>query len=375
MDTETIFWLEIVIIALQLVAVYVMSNTLIAVTKSDIFKEKLINLHNKKEETKPSAHKTGIDHNSIVKTILIGLVLMSPSVASALSPATSETSELTEVVLWIPEYVVYSLGVLIIVLSSIILYFRHLIITFLNIDKQNEVKVIPIKERISYKVMNALTDVVSIEDESSVLTDHEYDGIKELDNNLPPWWKYGFYASIVIGVIYFTHYHVIKTGDLQTLEYEKVIEAKEIEVAAYLKSKALNVDENSVVMLNTEAELLAGKSLFGKYCVVCHQADGGGKVGPNLTDPYWIYDGDIAGLFSTIKYGAKRGMKSWKDELNPVQIQKLSSYILTLQGTNPTDPKAPEGDFFEQPDADPIPENDVPNELETQENSTVAENN
>ncbi|MBT6745311.1 MAG: hypothetical protein HOB26_01995, partial [Flavobacteriales bacterium] len=57
-------------------------------------------------------------------------------------------------------------------------------------------------------VMDKLTDAVAIEDEAEIMMDHEYDGIRELDNNLPPWWVYMFYITIIFGVVYIVHYHI-----------------------------------------------------------------------------------------------------------------------------------------------------------------------
>lgn len=186
-----------------------------------------------------------------------------------------------------------------------------------------------------------LTDVVPIEDEASIMMDHEYDGIRELDNNLPPWWKWGFYITIIISPIYLFYYHGFNRDGLQEAEYEISMAKAEAEVQAYLEAAALNVDENSVVVLTEPTDLSAGKKIFDKNCVVCHGANGEGVVGPNLTDDYWVYEGDIKGVFTTIKYGAEKGMKSWKDELNPVQIQQVASYIksFTLK-----EGKAPDGE-------------------------------
>jgi cytochrome c oxidase cbb3-type subunit 3 len=198
-----------------------------------------------------------------------------------------------------------------------------------------------------------LNDTVPIEEEESIMTDHEYDGIRELDNNLPPWWKWGFYISIVFAFVYMINYHLLGTP-LQVEEYTQSIEKGEQEVQAYLASQSMNVDETSVVQLLDAVDLKSGKGIFIQYCVVCHKEDGGGSVGPNLTDVYWIHGGDIKDLFKTIKYGANNGMKSWKDELNPVQMQEVASYILTMGGTNPPDAKAPEGDEFIPATSSPV---------------------
>ncbi|MBT8196205.1 MAG: c-type cytochrome [Bacteroidia bacterium] len=192
-----------------------------------------------------------------------------------------------------------------------------------------------------------LTDVVPIEQEEDLLFDHEYDGIRELDNNLPPWWKWMFYISIVFAVVYMLHYHVFKTGDLSIAEYHKEMRVAEANVMAYLKDKALNVDEFSVVTVDTESKLANGKKVWTKNCVVCHGAEGQGGTGPNMTDEYWVHGGDIKDLFKTIKYGVpEKGMQVWNGVLTPVEMQNVASYILTFQGTNPEGQKEKEGELY-----------------------------
>ena len=205
------------------------------------------------------------------------------------------------------------------------------------------------------KIMMSLTDAVAIEEEDSIMLDHDYDGIKELDNNLPPWWKYGFYLTIVTGVIYLLHFHVFKTGDLQGKEYDNAIAQAKIEVDEFMKTSANNVDENTVKVLTEASDITAGKDLFIANCVACHGKGGEGTVGPNLTDEYWIHGGSIKDLFKTLKYGwVEKGMKSWKDDLSPIQMAQVSSYIRTLKGTNPPNPKAPQGDLYSEAGVAPL---------------------
>lgn len=190
------------------------------------------------------------------------------------------------------------------------------------------------------------TKAAPIEQEADIMLDHDYDGIKELDNALPPWWKYGFYITIVVAVIYILKFEVWKTGQDQVQEYTvEMIEAK-AQTDAYLAAMKENVDEKTVVMSDA-AGVSAGKELFAKTCVACHMANGEGGVGPNLTDDYWIHGGSINDIFKTIKYGyPDKGMQAWSSTYSPVQIQQLSSYIKTLKGTNPPNAKAPQGDLY-----------------------------
>ncbi len=187
---------------------------------------------------------------------------------------------------------------------------------------------------------------VAIEKEEDIMLDHDYDGIKELDNSLPPWWKYGFYLTIVIGVIYVWYYH-FGSGPSQEDEFLAEVKKGEQEVAAYLAKSASNVDENTVVMLDASG-IGAGKGIFESNCAACHAADGGGNaVGPNLTDQYWLHGGSLQDVFKSIKYGwPSKGMKSWKDDFSPMQLAQLASFVKSLQGTTPATPKEPQGEMY-----------------------------
>jgi cytochrome c oxidase cbb3-type subunit 3 len=192
------------------------------------------------------------------------------------------------------------------------------------------------------------TKAIPLEKEADMLLDHDYDGIKELDNALPPWWKYGFYITIVVAVFYILKFEVWHTGMNPTQEYAAEMTAAKIQTDAYLAAAKDNVDENSVTQLEA-AGAAAGKEIFTKTCVACHLAEGQGSVGPNLTDDYWIHGGGIKDIFKTIKYGyPDKGMQSWQSTYSPVQIQQLASYIRTLKGTNPPNPKAPQGDLYKE---------------------------
>ena len=197
-------------------------------------------------------------------------------------------------------------------------------------------------------ILKKLTGAVSIEDEEEILLDHDYDGIRELDNDLPPWWKYGFYLTVIVAVVYLIHYHVARTGDLQLTEYENEIEKGKQEMAEFMKNAANNVDESSVKMLEG-SDLENGKQLFISTCAACHGKLGEGGVGPNMTDAYWVHGGSLRDIFKTIKYGwPDKGMKSWKEDLSPVQIAQVASFIKTLNGTNPPNGKAPQGDLYKE---------------------------
>ncbi|WP_295983889.1 cbb3-type cytochrome c oxidase N-terminal domain-containing protein [uncultured Algibacter sp.] len=186
-----------------------------------------------------------------------------------------------------------------------------------------------------------------IEDEGKIILDHNYDGIKELDNNLPPWWIYGFYASIVFAAVYLLRYHVF-SGPTQIDELETELADARIAIETYKKTAKNLVDINTVTQLTEAADLSAGKTIFETNCVACHMADGGGGIGPNLTDPNWILGGDIKSIFKTVSEGGRsgKGMIAWKQQLKPLEIAQVSSYVLTFEGTTPANPKVPEGDVW-----------------------------
>ncbi len=192
-------------------------------------------------------------------------------------------------------------------------------------------------------------DAVPVEKEADVLLDHDYDGIKELDNNLPPWWKYGFYLTIIFAFIYMIHYHVVGSGTVQLDEYNAQLAEADLQKQERLKLAANNVDENSVTVLIADADLSAGKKIYTEKCLVCHGKAGEGNVGPNLTDDYWIHGGNIKDVFKIVKYGfPSKGMISWQSQLNPVQMQQVSSYIKSIKGTNPANPKEPQGTVYSE---------------------------
>ncbi len=194
---------------------------------------------------------------------------------------------------------------------------------------------------------NRVNVSVPVAHEKDVATDHEYDGIKELDNRLPPWWLYGFYFTIAFGVVYLIHFHVLGTGLSQEEEYVAQIEQAEASKQAFLAAAPQEIiDENNVTFLSEQEVLVAGEVIFQANCAVCHGQEGQGGVGPNMTDEYWIHGGDMASIFSVIKYGAANGMLPWQTKLTPKQMQQVSSYVYSMEGTNPPNQKAPQGEVF-----------------------------
>jgi len=186
-----------------------------------------------------------------------------------------------------------------------------------------------------------------MEEEAKITLAHEYDGIRELDNHLPPWWTYLFYLTIIFGFCYILIYHVFRTWPLQEEEYNiQLVEAAEEAKARKLLAGA-TLDETSVVATEDPAEIENGKGIYIAKCAACHRNDGGGGVGPNLTDENWIHGGSISDIFYTIRVGVpQKGMISWESQLSPNDMRDVSTYIITLGGTNPPDAKGPQGEVY-----------------------------
>jgi len=200
-----------------------------------------------------------------------------------------------------------------------------------------------------WKEMDArfFTKAAPLEKEQDVLLDHNYDGIKELDNALPPWWKWGFYITIVLGVIYMFRFHVWNTGPTPLEEYNKEMMVAEVQLENFRKNNSESVDEKTVKMADAKG-IEAGKAIFTKTCTPCHGVNGeGNAVGPNLTDKYWLHGGAISNVFRTINLGVPdKGMQAWGKSYSSGEIKNLASFVLSLQGSKPANAKAPQGNEY-----------------------------
>jgi len=249
----------------------------------------------------------------------------------------------------VSETAYYLLGSVVILEVIIIAALLLMLKAFLAVEKKavevEATAAVPAKPQ--YDWWEKINSFKPIHQEADIDLGHNYDGIRELDNRLPPWWLYGFYICIVFAVIYLYRYHVAQSAPLSKQEYEISVAQGEAEKAAYLEKAANNVDENTVKLITDKDQLAAAKQIFTTVCAACHTATGAGNVGPNLTDDYWLHGGSIKDVFKTIKYGwPDKGMKSWKDDYSPVQIAQLASYVKSLHGTNPPNPKAPQGTLY-----------------------------
>lgn len=191
-----------------------------------------------------------------------------------------------------------------------------------------------------------------MEKEAELMLDHNYDGIRELDNHLPPWWKWLLYGSFIWGAIYLIVYHVTDSLPLMEQEYQnEVARAAEQKAKLAAAQPAEVIDENTLVYQPDEAILASGKKIYAINCASCHMPEGQGSIGPNLTDDYWIHGGSIKDIYLTIKNGVpEKGMISWAPVLSPAQMRDVAFYIKSLRGTNPPNPKAPQGELYKEDD-------------------------
>lgn len=207
-----------------------------------------------------------------------------------------------------------------------------------------EAQTVPFTESAFYQnILKKLTRSKTIEQEADVMLDHNYDGIRELDNVLPPWWVYLFYGTIIFAGVYLVRFHIM--GDYnQDQEFQTEMREARASVDAYMKTAPDTMSKDKVTLLTDAPSIAAGKDIFTKNCIPCHRADGGGQIGPNLTDHFWINGGGIKNVFNTIMEGGRdgKGMVSWKTTIKPSDIQKVASYVLSLQDSNPKDAKPTE---------------------------------
>lgn len=326
----------IVLMILLLIIIGVLANILVGAADVKLKKRKAM-------EKAPAANAA----------MLILFMFIAPSLMA--QDATTQTTTATSSTIGgMAASTFYVMAVILFLELTVILV---LLFNIKSLLKQEKEKLIPESEKAkaAAEKVNKLSwwdrfnKLRPVSQEAELDLGHEYDGIRELNNRLPPWWLYGFYATILFAVIYLWRFHVSHTGPSSKQEYERSVARAEIKIKNYLKAKGESVDENTVTLLTAKEDIEAGKAIFldPSKCPACHNADGGGNtVGPNLTDDYWLYGGSIKNIFKTIKYGTNKGMRSWKDDLSAKQMAQVASYIKSLKGTRPANPKEPQGELY-----------------------------
>jgi len=333
--------LLISVMVILLIVIGILGNVLIGAADISFLKWK----KKKEAEKKPVISK--------VVTVFAGILMISPALFAQEATTNAQT---VSTIGGLPPLSFY-LMISVVLVELFVILVLLLNVRFLITSEKRKLEVIEMKEVITVKPKiswwSRFNKFKPMEQEGDLDLGHEYDGIRELNNRLPPWWIYGFYLTIVFAAIYLWRYHVSHTAPLSKEEYEIAVRKEDERVKEYLKQKGDAVDENTVTML-AGPDVAEGKKIFETVCVSCHSQGGAGNVGPNLTDDYWIHGGDIKNIFKTIKYGIN-AMPTWQNAYSNKQIAQLASYVKSLHGTKPANAKGPQGELYteESPETKP----------------------
>jgi len=257
-----------------------------------------------------------------------------------------------------PLLPVYLVTIFVFVVILLVAFVAFYLIKVLNVltkqaEQENAAKLgiayVP-KPGLWDKFIQQVNASIPLEQEKEIELDHSYDGIKELDNHLPPWWKWLFYGTIGWGIIYIIVFHITGTLPLQKEEYSNELAIAEDQVRKFKASQPQEeIDESKLVFNKDQAIIQKGKTIFmNNNCVACHRNDGGGNgIGPNLTDNYWLHGGDVKQIFHTIKNGVvEKGMPAWGKTMSQQDVRNVTFFVMSLQGSNPANAKAPQGELF-----------------------------
>ncbi|MCE6991879.1 cbb3-type cytochrome c oxidase N-terminal domain-containing protein [Dyadobacter sp. CY323] len=283
--------------------------------------------------------KDGVVQKSLLSLLFLILLSSSAFAADDAEPIRAITG--TELILYMFLGVLFFIAVLVVILLANA-------VSLLKQVSQNNAASVTTEPKVSWWKKFAGMSVMPGDDKQLLIEGHDYDGIQELDNRMPPWLQSLFLATIVIGLAYAAFYFS-GMGDLQLAELDKEVAQAEIDKKAYMAKVGASMDENTVTLVTDAGTVDQGKTIFVEKCAACHAPDGGGSVGPNLTDGYWLHGAGINNIFKVIKYGVpEKGMISWEKQLSPTDIQKVASYVISLKGSKPATPKEPQGDLVQE---------------------------
>lgn len=347
------------VIILLLLAIGVMSKVLFTAIQS--FRSKIIEGHPIYNMPKGSS------------TLLLILLVAVPAVIFANNMSGPDESGMIAGISATSFYVLMSIVLLqVIILFLLVMMFKNFAQLRRPMSSEEVMKREQRKKLTWFERMNK-TKSFDKKTEEAIALNHDYDGIVELDNPTPPWWNWLFILSVVYAVVYLWVLHVSKSVPMQIERLEIAYEKAEIAKQVYIEKMGAALDENSVVFLDNEADLSAGKQIFADVCAACHGPQGQGGVGANLVDDYWIHGGSVKDIFSLIKYGAlEKGMPSWQDQYSPLQIAQVTSYIVSIRGSDVESGKEPEGTLYvpEEEGATDSDDEGSENEEEDAESST-----
>jgi len=195
---------------------------------------------------------------------------------------------------------------------------------------------------------NTSTQAPNPEDQidDDLIPDHEYDGIKEYDNPIPPW-----LSLIFIGTIVWSLFYVVAINLGYIDDYHTNLAQNQEELTLMRTRAASNTEEMSAETLQkavgNEEKIASGETLFMDNCSNCHGKKAEGMVGPNLTDKYWIHGGDLTSIYQTIKNGVDgKGMPAWGPQMDQEQMVAVTTYVRSVQGNDPSGAKKPQGDEY-----------------------------
>lgn len=326
--------------------------------KNDISSVKPENHATKKctGKCKECREKKAREHSPLIKTLALLTLMLITTLSVSAQDAAKEPG------FWsdpfnspmLPLYLITTLIFVMILLIAFVGFYLVKVVNLLTVEAEKERARqlgIVYKPRPTWwsKFVKQVNDAVPIEEEASVELDHNYDGIKELDNHLPPWWTWLFVGTVVWGAIYLFVYHISDNLPLQQQEYQnEVAQAEEAALKLQASQPQAAIDENTLVFEKDAAILTNGQNIFTINCVACHAKDGGGNaIGPNLVDEYWLHGGSIKNIFTTVKNGVvEKGMPAWGKNMSPKDVRDVAFYVMSLQGTKPANPKAPQGDLY-----------------------------
>jgi len=295
-------------------------------------------------------------NNPAIRSSVIILFLLYASAVFA-QDAPAETTAVVKTIGGMDKSTFYLMASVIFLELGLILIMLVNIRTLLKAEKESLIVVAdPDVQKTKKLILNwweRMNKFRPVSQEAELDLGHEYDGIRELNNKLPPWWLYGFYLTIIFAGVYLWRFHVSHDGLSSQQEYETSVAKAEIKIQEYLKAKGDAVDENSVTLLISPDDIAKGKAIFQKSCVACHTETGGGNIGPNLTDDFWMHGNDMKSVFKTIRYGIN-AMPQWQNSYSNKEIAQVASFVKSLRGTNPPNPKAPQGVEVKEEDIKPV---------------------
>lgn len=303
-----------------------------------------------------------------MKKLFLGLFGLAVTIATSAQETATSVKGFWRDPIGDPMFSLYIVGSLVLTVLILVMVVVFYMLRTINIFIQKEVegnatalgKIYKPAPSLWVRFWENINAIVPLEKEETIQLDHNFDGIRELDNHLPPWWKWLFYGTIGWGIIYLIAFHLTNSLPLSIQEYDQELAIAREHLSALRASQpAIAIDERTLTFTNDAAFIENGKKIFTGNCASCHKENGAGGVGPNLTDEYWLHGGEVKDVYATIKNGVpEKGMISWAPILKPDEIRDAAFYIMSLKGTKPTGAKAPQGELFNT-DAKPVKQDSV----------------